>query len=190
VGRRIRAYAVRERWGFVWIWAGAAPRYELPEPEPANARLVLRLPPSRLRCHPHVMLGNGLDFTHVVPVHRVQLQEDPAVDLDPPFKLAVSVHGSFWADAAAEAAASDGGVGPVAVLDGGAKSGVVVRRVSIRFELLWSVPTPSREAPNRSGWHHPPQRGIAGSRGMRPCTCGSCQSCGRRASKSTPKRRP
>ena len=93
--RRIRTYPVREKWGLIWIWAGEVPRYELPEPAPANARRVLRLPPQRLDCHPHVILGNGLDFTHVPSVHRFHMLEDPAVELDPPHRLTVGIHGRF-----------------------------------------------------------------------------------------------
>jgi phenylpropionate dioxygenase-like ring-hydroxylating dioxygenase large terminal subunit len=93
--RRIRTYEVRERWGLVWIWAGETPAYDLPEPEPENARHVLRLPSQRIDCHPHVMLGNGLDFTHVAPVHGFKLLEDPGVKIDPPYRLTATVHGSF-----------------------------------------------------------------------------------------------
>lgn len=97
-GRRIRTYAVRERWGIVWLWAGETPRYELPEPAASNARHILRLPARRINCHPHVILGNGLDFTHIVPVHRFHLLDDPGVELDPP-RLSVAIHtrfGSTW----------------------------------------------------------------------------------------------
>jgi phenylpropionate dioxygenase-like ring-hydroxylating dioxygenase large terminal subunit len=94
-GRRIRTYEVRERWGLAWVWAGGEPRYELPEPSSSNTRHVLRLPPQRLGCHPHVMLGNGLDFTHVVPVHRFHMLEDPRVEVRPPHRLSITMHGRF-----------------------------------------------------------------------------------------------
>ncbi len=89
--RRIRTYAVRERWGVVWVWAGNQPAYELPEPV---ARHVLLLPEQRMDCHPHAILGNGLDFTHVVPVHRFHLLEEPGVELAPP-RLTVAIHTRF-----------------------------------------------------------------------------------------------
>lgn len=96
VGRRMRAYATRERWGLAWVWAGDdAPAYELPTPEPENERQVLRLPEQKLRCHPHVMLGNGLDFTHVGPVHRFHFDADPAIDLRPPHAVGVRVRARF-----------------------------------------------------------------------------------------------
>jgi phenylpropionate dioxygenase-like ring-hydroxylating dioxygenase large terminal subunit len=94
-GRRIRSYAVRERWGVVWTWAGGEPSYELPEPASENARHVLRLPSQRMDCHPHVMLGNGLDLTHVPSVHGFHMLDDPTVELDPPHRLTVGIHGRF-----------------------------------------------------------------------------------------------
>ena len=97
VGARIRTYAVRERWGLIWVWAGGSPAYDLPMPEVSNRAHVLRLPSQRLTCHPHVVLGNGLDLTHVVPVHRFRFVDDPAIDPEPPHKLSVGVHARFEA---------------------------------------------------------------------------------------------
>ncbi len=93
-GARLRAYEVCERWGLAWIWAGGAPAYELPLPEPANRVAVLRLPPQRLACHPHVVLGNGLDLTHVVPVHRFRFERDPVVEQEP-HRISVQVEARF-----------------------------------------------------------------------------------------------
>jgi phenylpropionate dioxygenase-like ring-hydroxylating dioxygenase large terminal subunit len=95
VRARISSYEVRERWGLVWIWAGGTPAYDLPLPEPANRAHLLRLPPQRLRCHPHVVLGNGLDLSHVVPVHRFRFETDPVVEAEPPHRLSVSVQARF-----------------------------------------------------------------------------------------------
>ncbi|HYR28426.1 MAG TPA: Rieske 2Fe-2S domain-containing protein [Thermoanaerobaculia bacterium] len=96
-GRCVKpGYAVRERWGLVWIWAGASPAYELPSPEPQNEHHVLRLPPQRIGCHAHVVLGNGLDLTHVTGVHGFRFEETPAVELEPPHRLSVSVHTRFF----------------------------------------------------------------------------------------------
>lgn len=92
---RIAAYEVRERWGLIWVWAGRTPAYELPMPEPDNRAHLLRLPPQRLACHGHVVLGNGLDLTHVVPVHGFRFLEDPAVEAEPPHRLSVKIHARF-----------------------------------------------------------------------------------------------
>jgi phenylpropionate dioxygenase-like ring-hydroxylating dioxygenase large terminal subunit len=95
-GARINTYEVRERWGIVWVWAGASPAYDLPMPEPSNRAHVLRLPPQRLKCHGHVVLGNGLDLTHVVPVHGFRFLEDPVVETEAPHRLSVKVHVRFY----------------------------------------------------------------------------------------------
>lgn len=93
--RRMRAYAVREKWGLAWLWAGDEPAYELPDPEPDNCAHVIVLPSQRLNVHPHVMLGNGLDVTHVVPVHRFRFEQQPDVHFDPPHRISVDVHARF-----------------------------------------------------------------------------------------------
>lgn len=94
-GTRLQTYEVRERWGLAWIWAGGSPAYELPMPDPENRRHLLRLPPQRLRCHGHVVLGNGLDLTHVVPVHGFRFVEDPVVETSCPDRVSVRVHARF-----------------------------------------------------------------------------------------------
>jgi phenylpropionate dioxygenase-like ring-hydroxylating dioxygenase large terminal subunit len=93
-GARTSTYAVRERWGLVWMWAGGAPAYELPTPDGEN-RHVLRLPSQRLACHAHMVLGNGLDLAHVVPVHGFRFLEDPVVEPEPPHRLSVTIHARF-----------------------------------------------------------------------------------------------
>lgn len=95
--RRIATYAVRERWGLAWIWAGGAPAYELPSPAPENERHILRLPSQRIRCHAHMVLGNGLDITHVGGVHRIRHVAPPVVDAEPPHRLSMSLHVRFFA---------------------------------------------------------------------------------------------
>jgi phenylpropionate dioxygenase-like ring-hydroxylating dioxygenase large terminal subunit len=94
-GARLQTYQVRERWGLAWVWAGGSPAYELPMPEAENQRHLLRLPSQRLSCHGHVVLGNGLDLTHVVPVHRFRFVEDPIVESDSPHRISVRIHARF-----------------------------------------------------------------------------------------------
>ena len=91
----VRTYEVRERWGLAWVWAGGTAAYDLPLPEAVNRAHVVRLPPQRLRCHAHVVLGNGLDLTHVVPVHRFRFLDDPVVEMNGPDRISVSVHTRF-----------------------------------------------------------------------------------------------
>jgi phenylpropionate dioxygenase-like ring-hydroxylating dioxygenase large terminal subunit len=94
VGARIGTYHVRERWGLVWVWAGGTPAYDLPRPDRSNSAHLLRLPPQRLPCHAHVVLGNGLDVTHVVPVHRFRFETDPTVEAGH-HRLSVTVQARF-----------------------------------------------------------------------------------------------
>jgi len=94
-GARLQTYHVRERWGLAWVWLGESPAYELPLPDSENRRHLLRLPTQRLRCHGHVVLGNGLDLTHVIPVHGFRFVEEPMVQLDPPHRLSVKIHARF-----------------------------------------------------------------------------------------------
>ena len=96
-GARLRTYHVCERWGLAWVWAGDRPAYDLPLPEARNRRHVLRLPAQRLACHGHVVLGNGLDLTHVVPVHGFRFVDDPVVEPEPPHRISVRVHARFEA---------------------------------------------------------------------------------------------
>jgi hypothetical protein len=44
-----------------------------------------------------VVLGNGLDLTHVIPVHRFRFVDDPSVEPDLPHRLSVGVHARFEA---------------------------------------------------------------------------------------------
>jgi len=94
VGARIATYHLRERWGLVWVWAGSTPAYDLPSPDASNGAHVVRLPAQRLQCHAHVVLGNGLDVTHVVPVHRFRFEKDPVVEPEP-HRLSVAVQARF-----------------------------------------------------------------------------------------------
>lgn len=96
-GARLATYQVRERWGLAWVWAGGRPAYDLPLPEPQNQAYVLRLPAQRIGCHAHVVLGNGLDLSHVVRVHRFHFEEDPVVEPEPPHRISVSVRVQFHA---------------------------------------------------------------------------------------------
>jgi hypothetical protein len=42
-----------------------------------------------------VVLGNGLDLTHVVPVHRFRFEQDPVVEPEPPHRLSVRIQARF-----------------------------------------------------------------------------------------------
>jgi phenylpropionate dioxygenase-like ring-hydroxylating dioxygenase large terminal subunit len=94
-GARIATFALRERWGIAWIWAGGTPAYDLPMPDEENRAHVLRLPPQRIDCHPHVVLGNGLDVSHVGGVHRFHFADEPETECPSPHRLSVRVRAHF-----------------------------------------------------------------------------------------------
>ncbi len=90
--RRARTYPVVERWGLVWVFNGPHSLFPLPD-VPSGARSwTLRLPQQRLRCHPHLVLANGLDISHYERLHGMHLSEAPRLTLGP-FRVSVSLRG-------------------------------------------------------------------------------------------------
>jgi aminopyrrolnitrin oxygenase len=81
--RRTRAYPVAERWGFIWLFNGPEPLFPLPELPAGGRSWAVRLPPRRIRCHPHLVLSNGLDIVHYERLHGMCLSEPPQVTLGP-----------------------------------------------------------------------------------------------------------
>jgi hypothetical protein len=51
----------------------------LPEHPAGERSWAVRLPPQRLRCHPHLVLSNGLDVAHYEQLHGLRLHEPPHV---------------------------------------------------------------------------------------------------------------
>jgi len=90
--RRARAYPALERWGFVWIFNGPTPLFDLPSTGPGRWRAV-RLPPQRIRCHPHLVLANGLDLTHYEALHGMVFTEPPMLTASSPYEVSVTLRG-------------------------------------------------------------------------------------------------
>lgn len=93
--RRTRAYPVAERWGLVWLFNGPEPLFPLPDvpdvPDGARA-FAVRLPSQRIRSHPHLVLGNGLDVSHYEHLHGMRLT-GPAQVTTGPFGVTVALRG-------------------------------------------------------------------------------------------------
>ena len=68
--RRLRHYAVEERWGFVWVWLGHDPAFALPA-IPSHLRHRLVLAPQGVRAHSDVIFSNGFDLAHFGPSHDI-----------------------------------------------------------------------------------------------------------------------
>lgn len=91
--RRARAYRVVERHGLVWAWLGGTPAFDVPEQvaPPGWRRIVL--PPQRIACHPHLVLGNGYDLGHLAPAHGITLDAPPHVAVEPPQGMRLDTRG-------------------------------------------------------------------------------------------------
>jgi phenylpropionate dioxygenase-like ring-hydroxylating dioxygenase large terminal subunit len=68
--RRLREYVSVERWGFLWVWLGREPAFELPDIPPGLSRRVV-LAPQKVRAHPDVIFSNGFDLAHFGPSHGI-----------------------------------------------------------------------------------------------------------------------
>ena len=90
--RKVEAYPITERWGLVWIWNGPKPLFQLPHPD--NGTRFLRMPPQLIRCHPHVMIVNGLDAGHLSSLHNIKLDQVETDQIDK-FSVYTSWKGQF-----------------------------------------------------------------------------------------------
>ena len=82
--RRMRAYLVEERWGIAWLFNGPEPLFALPQ-TPKGLR-VARLPSRTIRCHPHLVVANGLDSTHFEALHGMDFSEPPRLTVHDGFR--------------------------------------------------------------------------------------------------------
>lgn len=91
--RRTRSYPVQERWGLIWLFNGEQPLFDLPGP-PEDAKVRVLCPPSQtIRCHPHLVIANGLDTGHFQALHGMRLTAEPTLLVDPPYRIAVGLQG-------------------------------------------------------------------------------------------------
>jgi phenylpropionate dioxygenase-like ring-hydroxylating dioxygenase large terminal subunit len=88
-----RTYPVAERWGLIWIFNGPAPLFDLPAPPEGEPCRVFRLPRQRIRCHPHLVIANGLDVSHYASLHDVVWTETPHFTAEGPHRLALELRG-------------------------------------------------------------------------------------------------
>lgn len=91
--RRVRAYPMAERWGLLWLFNGPRPLFPLPEPPDGQRWRVFATPPRFLRCHPHLVVGNGLDTTHLETLHGMQFTAAPRIVAEPPYRVSSIVEG-------------------------------------------------------------------------------------------------
>jgi nitrite reductase/ring-hydroxylating ferredoxin subunit len=77
-GRHLRQYACIERWGFLWVWLGGQPAFDLPD-VPAALRRQAVLPSRRLNAHPDVVFSNGFDLAHFEPSHGISARTESLI---------------------------------------------------------------------------------------------------------------
>lgn len=88
--RHVRSYPTQEKWGYVWVWNGPKVLFQLPEV--SKDLHVVRMPTQTLRCHPHIMIANGLDVGHFSALHGMELERSELKD-KPPFSVEVTLVG-------------------------------------------------------------------------------------------------
>ena len=91
--RRTRVYPVVERWGFIWVFNGPTPQFDLPTPEAGDRWRAFALPSQKIRCHPHLVLANGLDLTHYETLHGLRFTEPSRLLVSSPHEVTVEMRG-------------------------------------------------------------------------------------------------
>lgn len=76
--RTVRRYPTFERYGLVWIFNGPRVAFAIPA-APIDASRTVLLPAQTLRCHPHLVVGNGIDVGHIESLHRMRAVSEPRV---------------------------------------------------------------------------------------------------------------
>jgi phenylpropionate dioxygenase-like ring-hydroxylating dioxygenase large terminal subunit len=98
--RRLRVYPVVERWGFIWVFNGPTPLFQLPSAEPSDTWRVFALPPQTVRCHPHLVLANGLDLTHYETLHGLRFTDTSRLVTSTAHEVTIEMRGraqtTFW----------------------------------------------------------------------------------------------
>ncbi len=90
--RKVETYPVTEKWGIVWVWNGPKPLFQLPT---ISGRFrFLCMPSQVMRCHPHIMIVNGLDVGHLSSLHDVDIVQ-AKIDQTDEFSVHASWKGQF-----------------------------------------------------------------------------------------------
>lgn len=73
------AFPCCERHGFIWVYNGPRPLFEIPAPADSSRMWTLAPRGQVFSCHPHLIIGNGLDVSHYEPLHGLAFTRDPEV---------------------------------------------------------------------------------------------------------------
>jgi phenylpropionate dioxygenase-like ring-hydroxylating dioxygenase large terminal subunit len=91
--RRARSYPVVERWGFIWVFNGPTAKFALPSADDSRRWRAVALPPQTIRCHPHLVLANGLDVSHYEILHGLRFSEPARLVTPTPHEVRVEMRG-------------------------------------------------------------------------------------------------
>ncbi len=97
-GVKNRAYAVEEKYGFVWVYAGGEhPPYPVPEPPGLEGEelVSVHVTGPLLHAHHHVMMAGGIDLLHFASVHGIDAAFEHTVVEHSPEVADWSVRGTF-----------------------------------------------------------------------------------------------
>lgn len=97
--RRTRSYPVQEKHGLVWAYLGGSPTFDVPGPPDDADWWTLRPPQQTIECHPHLVIGNGLDTRHFTALHGMEMTGEPELSVEPPHRVQVTLQGrpeSSW----------------------------------------------------------------------------------------------
>ncbi len=85
------SYAIEERHGLVFLFNAPQPAFPLPSFDGWDDTdlVAVRLPPRRMRCHPHLALANGLDVEHYRTVHGLDFLARPVVEEPEPHRVRI-----------------------------------------------------------------------------------------------------
>ncbi|MCH7850902.1 MAG: Rieske 2Fe-2S domain-containing protein [Nanoarchaeota archaeon] len=88
-----RIYPTQEKYGYIWIFNGPKPLFEIPEP-PKNRNLsILKSPSQEIKCHPHIVTANAIDAPHFASLHKLRFTSKPTSKTERPFKVITEMNG-------------------------------------------------------------------------------------------------
>lgn len=94
---KVAAYAVSERYGFIWVYPAAQAPYPVPAPSGLEGRELAsyHLGAFDLYAHHHVLMASGIDLQHFFSVHGVAADFDFSVDVRGPGQADWKVEGDL-----------------------------------------------------------------------------------------------
>jgi len=86
--RRVRAYPSEDRYGYIWIFNGPRPLFDLLKVD--DRRFFSFILPSQVfNNHPHFLTANGLDWRHMSTLHEMELAKNSTCRRKGPYGVVV-----------------------------------------------------------------------------------------------------